>query len=326
MSVDMPEERTSIVLVISRGFPTSWADEIINEYKHAKFQTPNDGLQSIQNAIVGAHALINCPRPLYDDNLIDLSGGTLRWIHIGGAGVEEFLTPRLVSSDITLTNGRIIQGPEVADHALALILALTRNIHHVLRGQPATNPRPIELRGKSAVVVGVGGIGMLIAERLRGFGVQVTGVDENYTPMMGSLQDVITPDHFFDVLPFADLVVCAAPSTHKSRKMFNKTAFSLMKKTAFFVNVSRGALVDTEAMTQCLLNDGLSGIGLDVSDPEPLPSNHPLQNDARVVITPHIAGLSEHNRDRSKALAKKNIGRFLRNEPLFNVVNKTQGF
>lgn len=322
----MTKKKTNIVIVVSRGLPAVWANEIANEHKTAHFRTPSDEKNQIQDAIVGAHALINCPRPLYDDNLIDMSGGTLQWIHIGGAGVEEFLTPRLITSDITLTNGRIIQGPEVADHTLALVLTLTRNIHHVLRDQPATNPRPIELRGKSAVVVGVGGIGLLIAERLHSFGVQVTGVDQKYTPMMSTLHDVVTPDHLFDVLPYADLIICAAPSTQNSQKMFNKKAFSLMKKTAFFVNVSRGALVDTAAMTECLLDDGLSGIGLDVSDPEPLPSTHPLNNDKRVVITPHIAGLSEHNRNRSKALARKNIGRFLRNEPLFNVVDKNQGF
>ncbi len=286
-----------------------------------------DELEAITEAVTGAHGMIGCPRPLFSDDLLRRAGDSLKWIHVPGAGVEEFIIPALVDSDITLTNGRVIQGPEVADHALALTLALTRNLYLILAGKAAGPvPRPVELRGKTLIVLGVGGIGMLVAERAVAFGMTVIGVDPDYVPMSCVLERTVGPEEIRDVLPLGDVVIMAAPHAPDSDPLMGPGEFAAMKKGAYFVNVSRGRTVDTAALTEALRSGHLGGAGLDVTDPEPLPGDHPLRSLDNVVLTPHIAGLSEHNRARSLELIRKNIGRFIANRPLINVVNKELGY
>ncbi len=118
----------------------------------------------------------------------------------------------------------------------------------------------------------------------------------------------------------------ASPHTSRSDPLFGNAEFEAIKEGAFFVNVSRGKTVNTDALTAALTRGQLSGAGLDVTDPEPLPADHPLRSMANVVITPHIAGLSEHNRDRAIELVRANVLRFIENEPLLNVVDKSLGY
>jgi len=180
--------------------------------------------------------------------------------------------------------------------------------------------------GKTAVVTGVGGIGLLIAERLAAFGTRVIGVDNDYIPMMSLFHDLIRTDQLHDVLPSADLVITAVPHTSRTGPLFGQDEFSLMKKGACFVNVSRGRTVDTTALTAALDSGHLAGAGLDVTDPEPLPEDHPLRLMSNVVLTPHTAGLSDCNRERAFNLMKENIAKFINKQPLLNVVNKKLGY
>jgi phosphoglycerate dehydrogenase-like enzyme len=237
------------------------------------------------------------------------------------------LIPRFVNSEILFTSGKIIQGPGVADHALALLLALARRLHLILRGgSQADLPRPIELRGKTAVVVGVGGVGLLVAERAAAFGMTVLGVNAEALPLTRILERVYPPDQLNDVLPSADAVIVCAPLTRATRGMFGAEQFRRMKRSAFFINVSRGRMVDTDALAQALRRQQILGAGLDVTDPEPLPDDHPLRGIPNVIITPHIAGLSDQNRQRSVELIKTNLARFVTGLPLLNMVNKELGY
>ncbi len=187
-------------------------------------------------------------------------------------------------------------------------------------------PRPLELRGKRLVTVGTGGIGMLVAERAVAFGMKVVGVNPDYVPMLSSFERVVPPEQLLEVLPEADVVVVAAPHTPASRRMFGRAQFEAMKPTAYFIAVSRGQLFDTEALTEALQSGQIAGAGIDVTDPEPLAEDHPLRQMRNVVITPHIAGLSEHNRERSFALIRANLERFVGGLPLYNVVDKALGY
>lgn len=327
-------QRPRILIVTSTGIPSVRVDAFRASVPTADIVSVGDSREAMYTTVAGAHALIGCPRPLFDRALLARARETLRWIHVPGAGCEEFLIPELVASDIVLTNGRIIQGPEVADHALALLLALTRNLHLVLRGHVGHRtrpsdmdmPRPIELRAKVAVVVGVGGIGLLIAERLAACGMRVIGVDQECVPMVRSLERWVPSSQLQDVLPQADVVVVSAPATDATRKMFGAEVFRCMKPAAFFINVCRGALVDTDALTAALAQGRIRAAGLDVTDPEPLPDDHPLRTMANVIITPHIAGPSDQNRERSHALIQENVVRFVHGTPLMNVVNKHLGY
>ena len=259
------------------------------------------------------------------------AGQQLKWAQVYSAGVERYLTPELRASPITLTNCKIIQGPNIADHALALLLALTRALNRTLpaqaRGEWSRGQhRLIELTGKTAVVIGVGGIGMQIAQRARAFDMRVIGVDPKDIPYTSLLERVVPPDRLDEVLPEADVVFVSAPLTRESQGMMGARQFERMKKGSYFIAVSRGKLYSTEALVKALDSRQLAGAGLDVTDPEPLPQGHALWKFDNVLITPHIAGGSDRVQERRMALLKENLRRFAAGAPLLNVVDKERGY
>jgi len=256
-------------------------------------------------------------------------GQKIRWVQTASAGVEG-CAPLLVQRDILLTNAKIVMGPEIADHAMALLLALTRSLRQTIPAQASgewrRSYRPIELRGKTAVIIGVGGIGTQIAERAAAFGMRVLGVDPKDVPYINAIERVVPPDQLNELLPEADVVFMAAPHTPESEYMLGAKQFSLMKRGAYFISVSRGKTTKTEALVQALESGQLAGAGIDVVDPEPLPPNHPLWKMANVVITPHIAGQSDQLDSRRLELYRQNIRRFAKGLPLLNVVDKRKGY
>lgn len=255
----------------------------------------------------------------------------LKWVQTTSAGVESVLTPEFEARGITLTNAKIIQGPNIADHAFALLLSLTRELYRTIPNRTSEEwtrgrHRPIELNGKTAVIIGVGGIGMQIAQRAVGFGMQVIGVDPkdiSYTPLVTR---VVPPDRLDTVLPLADVVFVAAPLTKESRGMIGARQFEMMKQGAYFIAVSRGGLYSSEALVKALDSKHLAGAGLDVTNPEPLPKGHPLWKFENVIITPHMAGGSDKVTARRVELFKENIRRFSQGEPLLNVVDLKKGY
>lgn len=255
----------------------------------------------------------------------------LKWVQVGSAGVERFLTPELKNSDVILTNCKIVQGPEIADHAMALLLTLTRQMNkaivdHPKEEWPTQEYRPLELQGRTAVVFGVGGIGTQIAVRANAFGMRVIGVDVRDMPYVPFLEKCVRPDRLDTVLPEADVVFVSAPHTPETEKTFKAPQFALMKDKSFFIAVSRGKLYDAEALAQALSSKHLAGAGLDVTDPEPLPKGHALWKFDNVIITPHIAGRSDRESRRYIELYKENLVRFAKGEPLLHVVDKQKGY
>ncbi len=257
----------------------------------------------------------------------------LKWVQVTSAGVENYLAmPELKDSAITLTNMKIVQGVEIADHAFALLLGLTRHIDTAVAAKAtetwsgATFNRLQELNGKTAVVVGLGGIGMQISVRAKAFGMTVIGVDPKDVPTLPFLDRTIWPDRLETVLPQADVVFIAAPHTPQTEKMFQAPQFAKMKRGGIFICVSRGKIYDPMALAEALQSGHLAGAGLDVTDPEPLPKGHPLWKAERVIITPHIAGRSDGEGPRYFEIYKENLARFARDEPLRNTVDKQKGY
>ena len=256
----------------------------------------------------------------------------LRWIQSNSAGVEGFLAlPDLRDSDVVLTNAKIIQGPEIADHAFALLLNFTRNIKafnaQMPEGWNTNRELPmIELRGKTAVVIGLGGIGTQIAQRAAAFGMTVIGVDPKDIPIHRDVAYVGKPDELDDLLPRADVVFSAVPHTPATEGMIGARQFELMKQDVYFINVSRGAIVDTDALVAALEGGKVRAAGLDVTDPEPLPTDHPLWTMSNVTITPHLATISDRLGERRMQLLRDNISRFATGRPLRNVVDKQAGY
>jgi phosphoglycerate dehydrogenase-like enzyme len=286
--------------------------------------------ETLMKEIVDADAFIGEVKPEHVR-----SGKNLKWVQVMSAGVERVLHLSggndLRDSNIVLTNNQIVQGPEIADHALAMLLTLSRGIHTFIahRQQELWQGRPypgIELNGRTALVIGVGGIGTQIAIRAHAFGMEVIGVDPEDIPYSPFLKKVVRPDQLDEVVPLADVVFVSAPHTPLSHKMMGPKQFEAMKQGSYFIAVSRGGLYDLNALVKALDSKRLSGAGVDVTDPEPLPKGHPLWKFDNAIITPHIAGRSDKDRARMIGTIKENIKRFADGRPLLNVVDKQKGY
>jgi len=285
---------------------------------------------TLANEIADADALIGEVRPQ------DVRAGKkLKWVQTMSAGVEKVLHisggTDLRDSNIILTNNQIVQGPEIADHALAMLLALSRGIYKFVgdRTTETWQPRPypgIELNGRTAVVIGCGGIGQQIALRSWAFGMTVVCVDPEDLPYSPFIKKVVKPDQLDEVVPDADVVFISAPHTEKSHKMMGPKQFELMKKDSYFIAVSRGGIYDMGGLVKALDSKRIAGAGVDVTDPEPLPQGHALWKFQNAIITPHIAGRSDKDRARMIGTIKENVKRFVDGRPMLNVVDKQKGY
>lgn len=254
----------------------------------------------------------------------------LSWVQILNAGVEDVL-PLVRSTNITLTNLKVVLGPEVADHAMALLLSLTRGLYETIpaRGrweQPENVAQLTELRGKTAVIVGVGGVGTQIAGRANGFGMTIIGVDPKDAAPASFIKQMVKPNQIDTVLPMADAIFVTVPETPATKGMIGAAQFQEMKRGAYFIAVSRGTVYSMDGLVQALSSKRLAGAGVDVTDPEPLPKNHPLWKFKNAVITPHIAGASDRSLPRVLELLRENINRFAAGQPLLNTIDKNQGY
>ncbi len=241
--------------------------------------------------------------------------------------------PELVRANrIALTNSRGVHGPVIAEHAMAMLLALTRNLAFYREGQRGGRwlgdpPRPsLALRGRTMFVVGLGGIGSEIAARAHAFGMRVIATRRTDAPSPPHIARVGKPADLHAFLAEADVVVICVPLTRETERLFDDRAFAAMKKGAFLLNVARGRIVDTDALRRALRSGKLAGAGLDVTDPEPLPPDHPLWKDPNVLITPHVSSDAELTRERRTALFRENLRRFGAGKPLLNVVDKKAGY
>ena len=292
--------------------------------------------------------IVNVPKAAVNKELVDADAylgeitpeqvrlaKKLRWVQLLSAGVEKVLHISggndLRDSNIILTNNQIVQGPEIADHAMAMLLALARGLPKFFanRQTETWNPTPypgIELNGKTAVVIGVGGIGTQISVRAWAHGMKVIGVDPEDIPFTPFISKVVKPDQLNDVLPEADVVFISAPHTEKSHKMMGPQQFEMMKKGSYFIAVSRGGIYDLPSLVKALDSQKLAGAGVDVTDPEPLPAGNSLWKFENAIITPHIAGRSDKDRARMLGTVKANIARFADGKPMINVVDKLKGY
>ncbi|MCU1221452.1 MAG: D-isomer specific 2-hydroxyacid dehydrogenase, NAD-binding protein [Candidatus Angelobacter sp.] len=261
---------------------------------------------------------------------------SLRWIYSITAAVDQFLYPELISSEIAISNAGSVHGPVVAEHAIAMVLALAKRLPSAVRYQQRRKwameeiwneqPRPREVRGSSAAVVGLGSIGAEVAAMAAALKMHVIGVREHPERGTSGAHDVLGYDALDVAIARADFVVLAAPLTERTRHMIDARRLRLFKPTAYLINVARGALVDEAALVKALRERRIAGAALDVFEEEPLSRWSPLWKMPQVLITPHTAFLTENVWQRHYEVFTANLKRYLAGQPLENFVDKKRGY
>lgn len=223
-----------------------------------------------------------------------LAGGSVSWVQLPFAGVDAFAHLIEQHGDrVLFTSAKGAYAEPVAEHALALTLATLRVLPARARATSwATEQEGVSLYGRHVVVVGAGGIALEYLRLVAPFEVTTTVVRRSADPAPGA-DRTVTTEHLDEVLPEADVVVVAAAMTSGTAKLLGAEQFALMRPSARLVNIARGGLVDTDALVRALEDGEITGAGLDVTDPEPLPDGHPLWTTRGAVVTPHQADTPE---------------------------------
>lgn len=254
---------------------------------------------------------------------------SIRWVHLPSAGADSVMIPEVLERDITITRTRGVHGPPVAEFAMALILAAAKRLRAFLEAQQRAewlDETPSQVAGTTLTVVGYGEIGQEVARRARAFDMRVIGVRRRPEP--DDLADqVVGMEGLHAALGAADYVVLVLPGTPSTRGLFGAAELRAMQAHAYLVNVGRGEVVDEDALEAALREGRPAGALLDTLATEPLPADHPLWRNPRVVITPHAAGV------RTAGLAGvrltqvvENIRRLGQGQPLLNQVDRVLGY
>ncbi len=248
------------------------------------------------------------------EELLDHAEG-VRWFACAAAGVGHLPLDELQTRGIAVTNASGVHGPPIAEQVIGNVLVFVRNLHVGWeRGRKGEwrhyQGFKKELGDSTVTVVGLGAIGQAIVERLEPFGPHTIGV--RYTPSKGGpTDDVIGFDatDFHDALARTDYLVLACPLTETTRGLVDHAAFETLSPESVVVNVGRGPIVDTDALTAAVQRNAIRGAALDVTDPEPLPSDHDLWQFPNVHITPHNAGYTPNYYARVADIVARNVGR-----------------
>jgi phosphoglycerate dehydrogenase-like enzyme len=259
----------------------------------------------------------------------------LRWIQSPSSGVNYYMeVPELVAGDCLLTSASGTHGPAVADSTMGMILAFTRGIrasvlhqHEQVWRPGEIRPNLVELNGATLGIIGFGALGRALAQRARGFDMHIVAVDLFPRDKPAIVDELWGLDRLDDLLRTSDYAVVMVPYTAQTANMIGAREIGLMRPTAMLVVMSRGGIVDQDALVQALQEKRIAAAALDVFKPEPLPADHPLWGLDNVLITAHIAGGTQHEAKYVLEIFSENLDRFLHDRlPLRNQVDKQLGF
>jgi phosphoglycerate dehydrogenase-like enzyme len=272
----------------------------------------------------------------------------LRWLQVNSAGVD-FLrkTPLWHNDEITITSANGIHAIQIAEYVLTMLLAHVHHLPTTMRWQAQADWSPKrgklftrELRGQTLGILGYGAIGREVGRLAAAFGMRVLATKrrerpttfDGWTPAGTGDPDGSIPERFYDLdellamLPECDMLILALPLSPQTYHLIGQAELALMRPHALLINIGRGPLLDHEALVTALQAGHLGGVALDVTEPEPLPSDSPLWQIENVIITPHISGLSVYYDDRIVELLSENLRRYLANQPLVNQVSRALGY
>ena len=259
----------------------------------------------------------------------------LHWLQYFGTGVDRCLmSPEAQGADFILTNAQHTAGPPIAEHVIAMLMTLTRNLqyfHHLQQEQvwqrPPDTPSPmIEIGGKTMLVVGLGGIGTEVARRAAALGMRVIATRRSVREGPDFVEYVGLSDELLELAAQADVVVNTLPLTRETTGIFGREFFAAVKQGAYFISIGRGKNTDNAELIAALKNGRLAGAGLDVTDPEPLTKGHELWSLPNVIITPHISYMTDRGFERNRLVITENLRRYINGERMLNVVDIERGY
>lgn len=255
----------------------------------------------------------------------------LRWIQLGSAGVPQNLGPACLPAKITVTNLAGLYGPTIAEHALAMMLMLSRNLQIVRDQQMAGKwDREVaktmtDLFGKTLAVIGTGNIGQNIARLARAFGMRVVGCRRTDQPCP-QVDQIYPLKNLHAMLGEADYIAVAAPSTVRTDGMLGSPEFKAMKQGVVYINVSRGTIAQEPALLNALQSGHVAAAGLDVFAVEPLAANHPFWKMPNVLVSPHYSGETMNLSAQPSQRFARNLNAWLTGDELEGRVNLEQGY
>lgn len=263
----------------------------------------------------------------HPDELVDTLHPEINWLQLPDAGVERWLATDVFTADRTVTSAAGSYGPQVAEHALALVLACMRLLPKAARATTWAlhHLTGSSLRGAVVTVVGPGDVGNCLLRLLRPLGCHTVAVTSHGSDVPEADRSAAA-EHLEQALADADVVVLAAPATSRSVGMADAGRLRAMKPTAYLVNVGRGSLVVTDDVLAALDREHLAGVALDVTEPEPLPDGHRLWTHPRALITPHTANPPGLRRLAFAHRVEKNCRRRADGWLLVGVVNQERGY
>ena len=300
-----PDEGFMIRLSESYGFRC--------DIKHTK--------NSIQEDYLDAEIIIGQPRRKYLKK-----AQALKWLQVTSSGADHVADASLYDSDeVMLTNASGIYGKPIAEHVFAMILSFNRNLMQYERNRQKSEWSPIlqvhDFYGSTLCIIGLGDIGREVAVRGKAFEARVIAVRRTVGECPPYIDELYGTNEIDLALPQADYLMLALPNTPETKGILSAERIARLKPGAFVVNVGRGAAICQEALLRALQEGKLSGAGLDVTDPEPLPADNPLWKIPNVIITSHTSGSSPGNWKRLAVLIQKNLSLYVEGKPLVNMVD-----
>jgi phosphoglycerate dehydrogenase-like enzyme len=260
----------------------------------------------------------------------------LKWLHSTAAGVGQLMYPELRKSGIEVTNASGVHTIPMAEHILGMLVAMARRFPDCLRYQEQARwaqqelwdlpVRPRELHGQILLLIGFGAVGRAVAKVVRPLGMRIWAVTRSGKGDRELADKIVPAARLQEALTDADFVILAAPETPETRRIMGSAEFARMKSSAYFMNVSRGALVDEPALINVLERHAIAGAALDVASQEPLPPDSPLWKLENVFITPHMSAVSDQLWMRQTDLLLTNLERWFSGEELLNRVDLERGY